>query len=293
MNIYDCFMYYDEDLILDLRLNLLNKHVAKFVIVESCYTHSGKKRDLTFDFKKYLKFKEKIIYIPVDTLPKSIEEIEISDSENNKNSKILNNALKRENFQRNQIELGLKDCNEHDLIIVSDVDEIPNLENFTHKGKISIFYQEMFYYKFNLKHPSLNWVGSKACKKKDLKSAQWIRNVKSKLYPFWRLDVFFSHKKSFYLNFVNKGGWHFTNLKSAEKIHFKLSNFLHHLEYEKSKTDLEDIKNLIKEKKILYDHQADKKQEKWKSLISLIKVDEKELPKYLIENKKKYLEFFD
>ena len=86
------------------------------------------------------------------------------------------------------------------MIIVSDVDEIPNLENFTHKGKISIFYQEMFYYKFNLKHPSLNWVGSKACKKKDLKSAQWIRNVKSKLYPFWRLDVFFSHKKSFYLN---------------------------------------------------------------------------------------------
>ena len=293
MNIYDCFMYFDEDLILDLRLNLLNKYVSKFVIIESCYTHSGRKRNLKFDIKKYRKFHDKIIYIPVDTLPENIEEIKNSDSEHEKNSKILTNALKRENYQRNKINLALKDCNENDLIIVSDVDEIPNLENFTHKGKVSIFFQKMFYYKFNLKHPSLNWIGSKACKKRDLKSPQWIRNIKSKLYPIWRLDVFFSSKKYFNLNFIHNGGWHFSNLKSAENIHFKLSNFLHHLEYEKSKTSLRDIKNLIKEKKILYNHLADKTQEKWKSSISLTKVDAKELPSYLLENKEKYLDFLD
>ncbi len=140
MNIYDCIIYYDEDLILDLRFNLLNKYVTKFVVVESCYTHSGKKRDLKFDIKKFLKFKNKIIYIPVSTLPKNIEEIKISDSEHQKNAKILTNALKRENYHRNQIEVALKDCGENDLIIISDADEIPNLENFTHKNKITIFF---------------------------------------------------------------------------------------------------------------------------------------------------------
>lgn len=286
-------MYYDEDLILDLRFNLLDKYVAKFVIVESCFTHSGKKRSLKFDIKKYSKFSDKIIYIPVYTLPEDIEVVNVADTLNKKNSKILTNALKRENFQRNKIELGLKDCNQNDLIIVSDVDEIPNLENFKHKGKISIFLQKIFYYKFNLRHPSLIWTGSKACKKKDLKSPQWIRNIKAKSYPFWRLDVCFSIKKIFALNFVNNGGWHFTSVKSPEDIHFKLSNFLHHLEYEESKTKLNDLKKLIKEKKISYSHQADKKEEKWKSSISLIKVKNSELPNYLIENKEKYSKFFD
>ena len=293
MNFYDCFMYYDEDLILDLRLNLLNKYIAKFVIVESCYTHSGKKRELKFDIKKYKNFQDKIIYIPIDTLPKEIEEIKTSDSKDQKNSKILNNSLARENYQRNQISFGLKNCNDNDLVIISDVDEIPNLESFKYKKKISIFKQKMFYYKFNLKHPTLTWVGSKACKKKDLISPQSIRNIKSKIYPLWRLDVYFSKDKYFNLNFVDNGGWHFTNLKPPEDIHFKLSNFLHHHEYEESKTSLQDIKNLVKEKKINYDHQADKKQEKWKALISLTRASDSELPLYLIKNKDKYLKYFD
>ena len=46
MNIYDCFMYFDEDLLLDLRLNSLNKFVKKFVISEATYTHNGSKKDL-------------------------------------------------------------------------------------------------------------------------------------------------------------------------------------------------------------------------------------------------------
>ena len=166
MHIYDGFMYYDEDLILDLRLNLLDKYIKKFVIVESCYTHSGKKRDLKFDIKNFQKFKHKIEYIIVDKLPENIKELSSSDTKNQANSKILDNALSRENYQRNQISLGLNSCSGEDLVIISDVDEIPNLENFKHNRKISIFFQKMFYYKFNLKHPSLTWVGSKACKKK-------------------------------------------------------------------------------------------------------------------------------
>ena len=59
MKIYDCFMFYDEDLVLDLRLNILNKYVTKFIIVESKFTHSGEKRELLFDINKYSNFKIK------------------------------------------------------------------------------------------------------------------------------------------------------------------------------------------------------------------------------------------
>ena len=158
MNIYDGFMYYDEDLILDLRLNLLNEFVKKFIIVESNYTHSGKKRKLNFDIRNFSKFKNKIHYIIVDTLPKNILKLQTSDNEHQTNSKILDNALARENYHRNKISLGLDSCHDDDIIIISDIDEIPNLVNFQHKGKISIFLQKMFYYKFNLKHPTLTWV---------------------------------------------------------------------------------------------------------------------------------------
>ena len=74
MNIYDCFMYFDEDLLLDLRLNILDKYVKKFVITESTYLHSGKKKKLNFDIKNFQKFKDKIIYIVVDKIPNGIEE---------------------------------------------------------------------------------------------------------------------------------------------------------------------------------------------------------------------------
>ena len=63
MKIYDCFMYYDEDLLLDLRLNILDKYVDFFVIVESEFYHNGKKRNLKFQIKNFEKFKNKIIYI--------------------------------------------------------------------------------------------------------------------------------------------------------------------------------------------------------------------------------------
>ena len=72
MNIYDCFMYFDEDMVLDLRLNLLDKHVKKFVITESTYLHSGNKKKLNFDYKNFLKFKDKIEYIVIDQPPEDL-----------------------------------------------------------------------------------------------------------------------------------------------------------------------------------------------------------------------------
>ncbi len=293
MNIYDCFMYFDEDMILDLRLNILNQYVKKFVITESVYTHNGKKRDLKFDINNFKSFKDKIEYIVVDKNPTDLEELYNKDNVEIKNSKILGNALKRENYQRNMISKGLDKALSDDVIIISDVDEIPKLNNINFSKKLNIFEQDMFYYKFNLKQPNLKWLGSRACKKKYLISPQWIRNIKDKSYPLWRIDVLFSKNKYFKVNIIQNGGWHFSSVKTPENIIHKLSSFLHHLEYEESNIDINSLKNKMKKKKVLYDHSTDKKSNKWESNVSLVKSEDDELPEYLIKNKDKYIKWLD
>ena len=161
MKIYDCFMYFDEEVVLDLRLNTLNEFVDYFVIVESKFTHKGDKRELKFDHKKFEKFRNKIIYLVFDKEPEDL--LEIKDAKNDHGSYIMN-ALRRENSQRDFILEGLKSANDEDFILISDVDEIPNLENIDFsklQEKIIQFRQEMFYYKFNLKLPNLIWTGTK------------------------------------------------------------------------------------------------------------------------------------
>ena len=293
MNIYDCFMYYDEDLILDIRLNILNKYVKKFVITEATYTHKGDKRKLNFKIDNFKKFKDKIEYIVVDEIPENIEPVYKGDQIDLKNRKIINNAIKREHLQREMLNIGINKADENDLIIISDLDEIPNLENFNQIGKLNFFEQKMFYYKFNLRFIEKIWIGSRACKKKNLISPNWLRHLKFKKYPFWRIDTFFSKKKYRNINFIKNGGWHFTNIKTAEEIHFKLSNFMHHLEYEYSGLKKNDIKEMINSRRIYYDHFADKKENKWKKSTLLKKVKDDDLPNYITENKIKYMDWFD
>ena len=293
MRFIDCFMYFDEDMILDIRLNILDKYVSNFIICEANFNHNGTNRKLKFDINKFSKFKEKIIYIPLEEQPKNLRKILNSDNQSIKNSKILDNALLRENFQRNFLKNKIKNFHDDDLIIISDVDEIPNLENFTYKAKITFFEQKMFYYKLNLLHKNFKWYGSKITKKKHLKSPQWLRNIKSRKYPFWRIDILFSMKKYNNINFIENGGWHFTNIKSAEKIDYKMKNFLHHLEYEESGLGVEEIRKIISEKKVFYDHNADKRDKKWSAEIILVKESDQHLPNHIIENKEKYTDWLD
>jgi len=293
MNIYDCFMYFDEDLILDLRLNILNKYVKKFVITESTFLHSGREKKLNFDIKNFLKFKDKIEYIVIDEPPNGIEIISRNDSEELKNKKILDNSLKRENNQRNMQIKGLDLADNNDLILSSDLDEIPNLKNFKLKNKITLFEQNVFYYKFNLMQPNFKWIGTRACQKKYLKSLQWLRNIKGKSYPFWRLDTFTSEKKYINLDIIRNGGWHFTSIKKPKDIHYKLSNFMHHLEYEYSGLKLNDMEKMVREKKILYDHRAKQEEEKYTGSQSLKKINKTNLPTYISDNIDKYKEWLD
>ena len=293
MKFVDCFMYYDEDMILDIRLNILDKFVSNFVICEANFNHNGTKKKYNFDIKKFSKFKDKIIYLTLNEQPNNLRIINDNDNQQLKNSKILDNALLRENSQRNYLQSKIKDFQDDDFIIISDVDEIPNLEKFSYKAKISFFEQKMFCFKFNLLQRNLVWYGSKITKKKHLLSPQWLRNVKSTKYPIWRFDTLLSKSKYSDINFIKDGGWHFTNVKSAEKIDYKMKNFLHHLEYEKSGLDLNDVKKIISEKKVFYDHSVDKREKKWNKQIQLLKVDDSYLPYYLIKNKEKFSEWFD
>ncbi len=293
MNIYDCFMYFDEDLLLDLRLNIMKDYVKKFIITESTYLHSGREKKLNFDYKNFKKFKDKIIYIVVDKPPKGIEDINSQDSILIKNKKILDNSLKRENNQRNRLIDGLKHAEDDDIILSSDLDEIPNLSKFRFKNKITLFQQKVFYYKFNLMQPNFKWMGTRACKKKQLKQFQWLRNIKSKSYPFWRIDTFFSKKRYMNIDIVENGGWHFTSIKNPKEIYYKLSNFMHHLEFEYSGLSVQDMEKMVKEKKILYDHDAKQEDKKYTGRQNLVQIDTSILPNYIQENFEKYKKWLD
>ena len=284
-------MFYDEDLVIDLRLNILNEYVDEFVIVESKFTHSGKKRELLFDINKYSKFKKKINYIVLENEPANLEIVQDYDTDDKKNSKYIMNALKRENFQRNGIKKGITNANPDDIILVSDVDEIPNLLNLDLNkinNNIILFKQNFYYYKFNLKLEDMLWSGTKGCKYKNLKSPQWLRNIKDKKYPFWRLDVLFSDKKYSNIISIENGGWHFSNMKTPEEIEKKMRTYLHHREYDIKPLGTKKIEEIIKSKKSIYNLRADMKTEKIDGTQNLITTNGQELPEYIKLNKVKY-----
>jgi len=289
-------MFFDEEMLLDIRLNTLDKFVDKFVIVESLYTHSGKEKKLIFDINKYSKFKSKINYIITKDIPSGIEQISKDDSLVDITNKEIMNALRRENFQRNEINKGLINTNDNDWIIISDLDEIPNLYNINFKSikeKIIFFKQKVFYYKLNLELKTLRWIGSKACKKKHLKSPQWLRNIKDKIYPKWRLDIIFSQKRYNNIFFVEDGGWHFSFVKKPEDIEKKLKSYLHHREYDLDPLGIENIKTLINSKAVIYDHRVDQTEYKFGGGQKLEKIDIKFLPEYILYQKEKYSEWLD
>mgnify|MGYP001440592758 FL=1 len=296
MNIYDCFMYFDEDLLLDLRLNSLNKFVKKFVITEATYTHNGAKKKLNFDINKFKKFKDKIIYLIVDKQPNNISDLLDNDSKEKRGEKLILNGMARDYFQRENLSKGIAEAANDDLILISDLDEIPNLNhlNFRNiKNNIIIFEQKMFYYKLNLYYEDYTWLGTKAVKRKNFISPQWLRNIKGKNYPKWRIDTLFSKKKYSNLYFIKNGGWHFTCLRTAEDLEKKLLNFAHHYEYEESGLNIDNLKQLIAEKKVMYDHTADQKEFKWSGKSVLKNLDTNLLPEYVSSNLGKYSDWLN
>ncbi len=265
MKIYDCFMYWDEDLLLDLRMNILNKVVDYFVIVEGNKTWQNNTKKFKFKIEKFKKFKKKIIYVKVDDLPDG------------------KNPWLRENFQRNCISRGLQKAREEDLIMISDLDEIPNpsvIKLFKATMRYAVFQQKLYYYKLNLQSETDPlWLGTRICIKKYLKSPQWLRELKFKKRPFWRID------KLRLNNILENGGWHFCNLKSPKKLLYKYKNVC-------ETNDQFIFKNKIP-KRYLNENTIKKNIKKRSSIIGRneqfnVKKLDNSFPSYLIKNKKFY-----
>ena len=229
MAIYDCFQYFNEDHILDLRFSILNTKVDYFIISESTKTHQGKNKRLNFDINNFGKFKHKIKYIVADYQKKI-------DFENHTGGESL-----IEQHQRNSLSEGIVNANDNDLIILSDSDEFPDLTKLNQikkNAKFIAFSQTMFMYKLNLQNLNeSSWIGSKMSLKKNFPTPQELRNLKFKEYPFWRVD-------KIKLQTI-KGGWHFSYLQKPSDIAKKIRSYSHG---EFNKNNITDEKEI--EKKI-------------------------------------------
>ena len=291
MKIVDCTTFYSEHMMYEVRLNILKDRVDKFIVTESTYSHSGKKKKLNFDINNYPKFKDKIKYIVIDKEPDGI----IPERDDPLAQRL--NSLKRVALSYDACFDEIKNFSDEDFIMLSDNDEIPNLDSAQFqksKNKIILFKQLFFYYKFNLLYDRMSWIGTKGCKKKNLQSISWLREIKWKKYPLWRIDTYFSKTKHVNLDIIDDGGWHFTNLKTPEDLYDKLMNFGHHNEFRMSGLSVDDIRNKIKKKELFYNHFKDTtSSSKWKSNHKLKKVDQSLLPEFLKTNMNKYKDWFD
>ena len=266
MKLYDCFMYFDEDLMLDLRLNILNSYVDTFVIAEATRDHAGKEKKLNFDIKKFSKFKNKIDYLIIDDIPLNVKSKKKNWDANHW----------RDQFQRNSLSKGFKKCNEDDLIMISDIDEIPDpnkISEFQIENKYACFMQKNFQSKLNLLNiTDERWMGTKICQKKYLKSPQWLRNIKTKKRPFWK---FYKPKEP---QLIFAGGWHFSFLKEPKEIAKKITSYSHQEFNKKDFISEENIIKRIKNHEDLFNRDI-----KYKK----IEIDES-FPKYILDNKEIY-----
>ena len=262
-------MYFDEDLMLDLRLNTLNEYVDKFIIAEATRDHSGKEKKLNFDYNKFSKFKDKINYLIIEDLP-----LNVTSKKKNWDANHW-----RDQYQRNSLVRGFEQCDNNDLIMISDIDEIPDpkkLSEFNVKNKYACFMQKNFQSKLNLLNiTDKYWMGTKICQKKYLKSPQWLRNIKTKKRPFWK---FYKPKEP---QLIFDGGWHFSFLKNAKDISKKIKSYAHQEFYKDKFVDEEKIANRIENKKDIFDRNI--KYEK-------VEIDQS-FPEYIINNKSMFKEW--
>ena len=289
MKIIDSTTYFEEDLMMDLRFNILDPFVDEFIVSEARFSHSGKEKEIKFDKKKFSKFEKKINHIILEKEPNNIiKKDKLSYVEKRYNS------ILRIKEQRNHISKFLSKYSPEDFLIYSDNDEIPDLKNFDLqkiKKDVVIFKQKIFYYKFNLILPGIDWFGSKACKIKNLKTVDILRNSKNKKYAFYRIDALFSDIKHQSLQVVKNGGWHFSNLKTHEDLHKKYLNDENHSEYEALNLPIERVRQNIENWTIDYDHLAKKEsQEKFKK-VKLERIELDILPKFIQDNREKYVEW--
>tara|TARA_B110000027_G_scaffold91248_1_gene96511 strand:+ start:2051 stop:2860 length:810 start_codon:yes stop_codon:yes gene_type:complete len=263
--IYDCVTFFNENLQVNLRFNILNDYVDKFVICESRFDHKGNNKKLNFNIDKFSKFKDKIIYLILDK--------KFPDT----TSPWITQA-----YQREFLLESLKELNPDDYVMFSDPDEIPKpelLKNFNLKKKFGIFMQKMFCYKLNIYNPFESpWEGTRIAKKKNLHSIDYLREKilkKNLKYSFFRID------KEKNIEIFEDGGWHFNYLLKPEEISTKLKTFAHTEFNEEKYTDIKKIKSNIENFNDLF-----KRGHKYQK----IEIDNN-FPEYIFKNKEQFKEW--
>ena len=263
--IIDCITFFDNNFMFDFRYNVMKNYVDKFVVCESLYDHRNNKKGVNFDPEKKYINDSQILHIVVEKpFPKNT------------------NAWQNQAIQRDHIIKKLNFAEDDDFIFFSDPDEILNpevLKNFFLKKKYGIFLQRFFNYKFNIFNPYESpWEGTKVCKKKDLKSINFLREKvrkKNLRYKFYRFD------KEKNIQIFENAGWHFNNVMSPEKISKKLKTFAHNEFSSEEFSSVETIRNKINAKVDLFN-----RNEKYE----VVRIDEG-FPKYLLDNLLKFKDY--
>lgn len=233
--IYDCIIFYDENLLVNSRFEILDEVVDFFVVCESIYDHRGKNKGINF-FLKNEKFKKKVRHIIIDH-----------------NFPNLNDSWAVEAYQREMLFKGIYDALPEDLIMYSDSDEIPNphiLKNYNLEKKYGIFMMDSYVYKINIHNKyETPWEGTRISKKKNMKNFTFLRKKIKKnnlSKSFWK---FYIEKN---ITVIQNGGWHFNNLYSPDVISKKLKTFAHREYSSEEFSSIEVIKKKILNYKDLF-----------------------------------------
>ena len=295
--VYDCFLYYDEDMLLDIRLNTLGDVVDRFVIVESTHTFTGKKRQLHFDINKYRQFEDKIIYVVHDEKPimkTSDDEKQIQDAITGQHDGLVVDAWANEAAQRNAIMQGLKHAEDDDLILISDVDEIfsPSVITSINPNRLcTTLYQNFYNYQFNLQVFNIDNTPRKcklprATKYKNLVDffggePESFRNLKRtrkvKSWSWFKWNWFKLNNR-----IIDNGGWHFSWVMTPERISEKMSTISHTVYDLPEFNNPEHIMKVIKNAEDI-----------WGRDRKLIKQEltAQNFPEYLVNNKVSFRDF--
>ena len=236
--IYDCFAFFNELELLEIRLNELDAVVDKFVIVEATRTFQKNPKALIFADNKHLfeKFLPKIIHIVVDEYPNFF-------------SKFRNPTPRDyDNHQKEFILKGIIDANDEDIIIVSDIDEIPRpyqILAYKNINGVKVFEQNFYYYYLNMlciKSPNGTpdlWRGPVMLRKKDINTIRKVRTLRGKEGPG--------------ITIVPNGGWHFSYMGGVENIITKIEALSHDEFNKKYYKDAARLKELIEKGMDIFD----------------------------------------
>ena len=210
MKVFDCFTYFNENNLLKVRLEYLNKFVDYFVISESDYTHSGIKKGYNFKMSDFSKYKKKIIYLPIEA---DVSEMDFSVKDDKYNPNSPSWIL--ENTQRNALLYGLESATPDDIVLIGDLDEIPNrdyIKTFDNSEPMSLM-QSFYYYYMNYQNMGYD--------------KYWKGTIISKYSNFGYYTPQEMRDKRNEFDALLNGGWHFSFLGGIDSIRKKIESFAH------------------------------------------------------------------